>query len=78
MIRFGKFNSDDLEEVSGKFVVLNTGSPLMTVETIEGDQALCNCEGHDGKIQRILLPIVCLSFLTPFKSASELRSYLGE
>lgn len=61
-------------------VMLSSGGPLMKVECVEGDQALCSWlayethYGDDGSItyqdepieQRKLFPIICLRKLVPY------------
>lgn len=41
-------------------VVLNSGGPLMVIESIEDGRALCRWTA-DGKIARGVFPLACLS-----------------
>jgi uncharacterized protein YodC (DUF2158 family) len=40
--KHGKFDCEDLTLVSGHRVVLASGGPAMTVECVEGDNAVCS------------------------------------
>lgn len=72
--KHGKFNVSDLELVSGERVVLASGGPLMRVECVEGDKAVCAWDEWEGdwrngngvkKTYRELLAIAGLRKLEP-------------
>jgi uncharacterized protein YodC (DUF2158 family) len=61
------FDVSDLEvvEMTGATVVLASGGPLMKVECVEGDKAICSWEDEGGLVARRLLPRACLRSPAP-------------
>ncbi len=69
MLKRDKFQETDLEKIERKNpVVLNSGGPVMEVETVEGNRALCRWEVNN-KLARAVFPVACLSRLVPFTKA---------
>lgn len=50
-----------------KHVILNSGGPLLNLETVEGDNAIVSWD-DDGQLQRRMFPVACLSLLVPMVS----------
>lgn len=64
------FSPDELVLVGidpSKRVVLNSGGPLMKLETTEGGRGVCSWEDEDGKHFDVF-PIACLSRLVPLEA----------
>lgn len=64
-LRRGKFNADDLQPVdTSRIVILNSGGPLLTVECVEGNNAICTWKNDNGQhAGRAMFPVACLSRL---------------
>jgi hypothetical protein len=48
-------------------VILKSGSPVMDVESVEGDQALCCWRENDGKLCRAVYDVACLYDCVQFR-----------
>lgn len=63
------FDTDELVKVPEPStpVVLKSGGPIMELESVEGGSAMCRWTGLDGKLCRVVLPLVCLYRCEKFK-----------
>ena len=65
MLQRKVFNVSELTPVNeSNFVILASGGPLMEIESLENDKALCKWTDNE-KIARAVFPIKCLRKLVP-------------
>lgn len=67
ILQRGTFPADALELVPEprRPVVLKSGGPVMELESVEGEDALCSWTGDDGRLGRAVIPVVCLYACAP-------------
>lgn len=54
--------------------VLNSGGPIMLVECVEGENAICSWfDDEDGVRRRKGFPVACLSWLVTFEAMQQLN-----
>jgi len=57
-------------------VILNSGGPIMNLETIEGENAVASWDDR-GKVERSMFSVVCLSALVPLSEYHWPRPSVG-
>jgi uncharacterized protein YodC (DUF2158 family) len=69
VLRRDAFPLDELVKVPApkRPVVLKSGGPVMDLETVEGENALCSWYGADMKLARAVFPLACLYECKPLE-----------